>query len=82
MPDACPIWSLRDLYEGVDSPAVQTDIAACRKAALALAADWQSKIATISGAELADVITAYEAVMTSARQSAKPRTIAICSKHK
>jgi hypothetical protein len=36
MPDACPIWSLRDLYEGVDSSALQTDIAACRKAALAL----------------------------------------------
>ena len=59
MPDSCPIWSLRDLYDGVDSPALQTDIAACRKAALALAADCQGKIATISGAELADVITAY-----------------------
>jgi oligoendopeptidase F len=63
MPDSCPIWSLRDLYDGVDSPAVQTDIAACRKAALALAADWQGKIATISGAELAAVITAYEAIL-------------------
>ena len=63
MPDSCPIWSLRDLYDGVDSPALQTDIAACRKDALALAADWQGKIATISGAELADVITAYEAIL-------------------
>ena len=63
MPDACPIWSLRDLYEGIDSPAVQTDIATCRKAALALAADWQGKIATISGAELADDITDYEAIL-------------------
>src|SRR6056300_2099148 len=63
MPDSCPIWSLRDLYDGVDSPALQTDIAACRKDALALAADWQGKIATMSGAELATVITAYETIL-------------------
>ena len=63
MPDSCTIWSLRDLYEVVDPPAVQTEIAACRKAALALAVDLQGKIATVSGAELAHIITAYETIL-------------------
>ena len=63
MPDSCPIWSLSDLYDGVDTPALQTDIAACRKAATALAKDWQGKLAALSGGQLADVIIAYEAIL-------------------
>jgi len=63
MPDSCPIWSLSDLYDGVEAPALQTDIAACREAASTLAKDWQGKIGTISAAQLADVIIAYEAVL-------------------
>ena len=63
MPDSCPIWSLSDLYDGIKAPALQTDIAACRAAASTLAKDWQGKLGTISAAQLAEVIIAYEAVL-------------------
>ena len=62
MPDGSPIWDLKDLYAGMDDPALATDLASARKDAVALAVRWQGKLAKASGAELAMVIAEYERI--------------------
>ena len=65
MPDSSPIWDLKDLYAGMDDPALAADLASARKDAAALAVGWQGKLATASGAELAMVIAEYERIFES-----------------
>ena len=62
MPDSSPIWDLRDLYAGMDDSALAADLASARKDSATLAVDWQGKLATASGAELAIVIAEYERI--------------------
>ena len=63
MPDSCPIWSLGDLYDGIESSALKTDIKECRKAAKQLEIKWQGKIATISSNLLAKIVVEYESIL-------------------
>jgi len=63
MPESCPIWNLSDLYDGVDSTALKTDIAMCLKLSIELEQSWQGKLATSSSSQLVDVIAGYEAIL-------------------
>ncbi len=63
MPDSCPIWNLTDLYESLDSPLIQTDIAACRTEAAALVIRAKGQLDQIDGDRLAGVIEDYEAII-------------------
>ena len=65
MPDSSPIWNLNDLYVGMDDSALAADLAAARQDAATLAANWQGKLATATGAELASVIAEYERIFES-----------------
>ena len=63
MPDSFPIWDLSDLYTGVDDTELLSDIAICRKSAASLNQDWHSRLGTVSGDDLAKVISLYEALL-------------------
>ncbi len=63
MPDSCPVWNLTDLYEGIDSAAIQTDIRTCRGDAAALADRAKGRLADLDADSLAAVIVDYEAVL-------------------
>ena len=60
MPDSSPVWDLNDLYSGIEDQRLHTDIERCRAGAAELAKNWQGKLATASGAELAEIITTFE----------------------
>jgi oligoendopeptidase F len=63
MPDSCPVWSLDDLYEGANSPALRTDIAACRKAAKQLETEWRGRLGESTADQLIEVIKSYETIL-------------------
>ena len=60
MPDSSPVWDLNDLYSGIEDQSLHSDIEACRARAATLAENWQGKLATATGAELAEVIATFE----------------------
>ena len=60
MPDSSPVWDLNDLYSGIEDQRLHTDIERCRAGAAELAKNWQGKLATASGAELAEIIATFE----------------------
>ena len=62
MSDSCPVWNLTDLYEGIDSAAIQTDIRTCRADAAALADRAKGRLADLNAESLVAVIVDYEAV--------------------
>jgi len=62
MPDSLPHWSLDDLYTSPDAPELERDRNAAKKDAEELAARWTGRLNQASGDELADVISAYEAI--------------------
>ena len=62
MPDSCPTWDLTDLYADIGDASIKADIEACRSSANGLAANWQGKLETAEGAELAAVITEYQRI--------------------
>jgi oligoendopeptidase F len=62
MPDSLPHWSLDDLYTSPDAPELERDRNAAKKDAEELAAIWTGRLHQASGDELADVISAYEAI--------------------
>jgi oligoendopeptidase F len=57
---ALPTWNLADLYDGIDAPAIETDLKCVDAEAAAFAAAYEGKVAGLSGAELAAAIAAYE----------------------
>ena len=63
MPDSCPVWSLDDLYEGVNSSALQTDITECRTAAKELETDWRGRLGELAANQLIEVIKEYESIL-------------------
>ena len=60
MPESLPIWDLTDLYAG-DSADVQRDLEKASRQAEALAG-YEGRLASLTGAELAAVITDYQSV--------------------
>jgi oligoendopeptidase F len=57
-----PEWDLKDLYPATDSAALADDLDAADAQATALAERYEGKLAALSGDEMADLITAYEAL--------------------
>ena len=55
-------WNLGDLYAGMDDPQLNADMDACDADAKALNADYRGRVADLSAAELAGLITRYEAL--------------------
>lgn len=59
---ALPRWDLSALYAGMDDPALTQDLATAEKQAKAFAAQYQGKLADLSGADLAKAIAEGEAI--------------------
>ena len=60
MPDSLPIWNLADLYQGTDDPLIGQLLTELTGQAERLAQNWQGRLASASGAELAGLIADYE----------------------
>ncbi|MDG6093743.1 M3 family oligoendopeptidase [Acetobacter sp. AN02] len=58
--ESLPRWDLSDLYAGIDDPAIEADLEAARVAAKDFEARYSTKIAGLSGTELADAIELYQ----------------------
>ena len=54
------LWSLEDLYLGVDDPALEEDMELCRREANGLARKYGSKVAGLDGGELLELVTRLE----------------------
>ena len=61
-PTALPAWDLSDLYPGIDSPSVTTDLDATEAAAAVFNERYSGKLGTLSGAELAAALSDYERI--------------------
>jgi oligoendopeptidase F len=57
---ALPSWNLADLYDGINAPAIQTDLKQLDDAAAGFAETYQGKVAELSGTDLGKAIGAYE----------------------
>lgn len=57
-----PRWDLSDLYVGLTDPAIERDLASCDDAARLFAERWKGKLATATGAALAEAIAEYERI--------------------
>jgi oligoendopeptidase F len=57
-----PSWDLTDLYESTDSPAIEADLKRCEQEGRDFAADYEGKLATLPGAELARAMARFEAI--------------------
>ena len=68
MPEALPTWSLSDLYQGIDDPAIAADMAACRQRAVSLQQRFEGKVADTDGASLALLIADYEQITEAAER--------------
>jgi oligoendopeptidase F len=55
-----PEWNLDDLYPGMDSPALKVDLGRAREEATRFAADYEGKLATLTGAQMAEALRRYE----------------------
>ncbi len=59
-------WDLTDLYAGMDDPQLNADLDAADAEAAALDAAYRGRIAALSAAELAALLTRYEALLERA----------------
>ena len=55
-----PTWDLSDLYPGMDSPTLEADLKRAEAEAKTFAADYQGKLAGLSGDDFAAAIRRYE----------------------
>jgi oligoendopeptidase F len=55
-----PTWNLSDLYDGIEAPAIETDLKCVDAEAAGFAEAHEGKVAALSGADLAAAIAAYE----------------------
>jgi len=58
---ALPSWDLADLYAAPDSPAIEADLARTQAEAQVFANDYQGKLASLPGADLARAMARFEA---------------------
>ena len=63
MPDSCPVWSLDDLYAGINSPALKADMVGCQKAAKRLETKWRGRLGELTANQLIGVIKSYETIL-------------------
>ena len=59
---ALPVWDLKDLYPGRDSPALQADLKKAAEDAKAFRLRFQGKLAQIDGAALGQAVASYESI--------------------
>ena len=59
---ALPAWDLSDLYPGIDSPRIAADLDQADADAAAFAARYAGHLAELSGAALAEALSAYERI--------------------
>lgn len=57
-----PVWSLDDLYVGMDDPRIEADLAAIDADATDLEAGWKGRLPDLDGDGLADMLERYEAI--------------------
>jgi oligoendopeptidase F len=57
-----PSWDLNDLYQSIEDARIEADLAAANDQAVAFEQDFSSRLATLSGAEMASALQRYEAV--------------------
>ena len=57
-----PVWDLTDLYQSMDDPAIERDLAAVSEAADELIKEGQGKLAGMDGGALASFIQRYERI--------------------
>jgi oligoendopeptidase F len=57
-----PVWNLADLYTSFDSPALKSDLQACRTKAKAFRERYQGRLGALDGAGLGKAISGYEAI--------------------
>jgi oligoendopeptidase F len=57
-----PVWNLADLYPSMAAPELSRDLEAAQRAAEAMQARYEGKLAGLSGAEMAAAIAEYEAL--------------------
>ncbi len=55
-----PEWNLKDLYNGIDDAAIEADFKRADAEARAIKTEYEGRLGTLSGAELAKVIARYE----------------------
>ena len=63
MPDSCPVWSLDDLYLGINAPALKADMAECQRSAKLLETEWRGRLGELTANQLIDVIKSYETIL-------------------
>lgn len=56
-------WDLSDLYAGMDDPQINADLDRCDMEAQALRNAYRGRVAALNAAELAAMLTAYEAIV-------------------
>ena len=64
---ALPSWDLSELYQGVDDPKLDTDLAEVLASAQAFEADYKGRLAMLDDAALAEAFRRYEALLTHAQ---------------
>ncbi|MGM0585173.1 MAG: M3 family oligoendopeptidase, partial [Pseudomonadota bacterium] len=57
-----PEWNLDDLYPGPESEALRRDLDAARAEAQTLAADYEGRLASLTGDQLAEAVSRYESL--------------------
>ena len=57
-----PVWKLEDLYPGMESAELKADLEWLQEECTAFAADYQGKLADLSGDEMIEVLRRYEAI--------------------
>lgn len=62
-PSDTPNWNLADLYTGLDDPSIDQELSIAEQRATRLRDQFANKVPILSGAELASVITEYEAIL-------------------
>ncbi len=61
--DQLPTWNLNDLYSGPDSPELEADVQSANDDSEAFRERYENRLAALSGAELAQSISAYEKIL-------------------
>ncbi len=57
-----PVWNLGDLYAGLDDPRIAADLQAAQESAAAFESRYKTRLAGLSGAELAAAVHEYERI--------------------
>lgn len=57
-----PVWKLEDLYPGMESAELKADLEWLQEECAAFAADYQGKLADLTGDEMVEVLRRYEAI--------------------